>query len=211
MIVDLWTDIVCPWCYIGVTRFDRALEQTRDDVHVRLHPFQLDPEAPAPGTPALERYARRFGGEAPHMLERVENEGAKDGLELRFDRAITANTFDAHRAVRFAAGAGKQRELEMSLYRAYFTDGLDISDRRVLAERAASVGLNGDEVRMYLDGSGGAEEVRRELEQASELGIGGVPAFVFDERYLVPGAVETKTFVEILEQVRTGVIGGEPR
>ncbi len=98
MVVDLWTDIVCPWCYIGVTRFERALEQFNGDVEVNLHPFQLDPQAPVRGVPALQRYAQRFGAQAPAMIKRVEDEAAKDGIQMHFDRALTANTFDAHRA-----------------------------------------------------------------------------------------------------------------
>src|SRR5690242_12966557 len=118
MVVDLWTDIVCPWCYIGVTRFERALERFHDDVEVRLHAFQLDPEAPVPGIPALQRYAQKLGAEAPSILERVTGEAEKDGIEMRFDRAITANTFDAHRLLRLASRSEKERELEMALYRA---------------------------------------------------------------------------------------------
>jgi predicted DsbA family dithiol-disulfide isomerase len=199
--VDLWTDIVCPWCYIGVTRFERALERYGGEIELRLHPFQLDPQAPVPGIPALQRYAQRFGDEAPSMLQRVQDEGAKDGLDLRFDRAVTANTFDAHRLLQFAANAGKERELEMSLYRAYFTDGLDISDRAVLAERAAETGIDRAEVAAYLQSDAGVEELQRELSQAFEIGIQGVPAFVFNRKYLVPGAVDSDTFVNVLEQV----------
>lgn len=202
MVVDLWTDIVCPWCYIGVTRFEHALERFDEDVEVRLHPFQLDPEAPIPGIPSLQRYAQRFGNEAPAMLKRVEEEAAKDGIAMHFDRAISANTFDAHRAVRFAARAGKDRAMEMSLYRAYFTEGLDISDRSVLADRAEALGLDRDELLSYLEGDGGVDEVREELVTAVERGIRGVPAFVFENQFIVPGAVDTETFVRILEQMQ---------
>jgi predicted DsbA family dithiol-disulfide isomerase len=204
MLVDLWTDIVCPWCYIGVTRFERARERFNATVDVRLHPFQLDPDAPIPGISAMERYAQRFGNEAPDMLRRVVDEAAKDGIEMRFDRAITGNTFDAHRAVRFASRFGKDRDLEMSLYRAYFTDGLDITDRSVLADRAAAAGLDRDEVISYLHGDDAVEEVLRELEQSRALGISGVPAFVFENQFLVPGAVDTDTFVKIFEQIEKG-------
>jgi predicted DsbA family dithiol-disulfide isomerase len=199
--VDLWTDIVCPWCFIGVTRFERAVDRFEGNVDIRLHPFQLDPDAPVPGIPALQRYSQRFGEEAPAMLKRVEDEAAKDGLELRFDRAITANTFDAHRLIRLAGRSGKQRRLESSLYRAYFTDGLDISDRAVLAERGAEVGIERREIDEFLESGADADEVREELEQAIGLGISGVPAFVFQQRFLVPGAVDTETFVRVLEQV----------
>lgn len=203
MRVDLWTDIVCPWCYIGVTRFNRALERFDGDADIRLHPFQLDPDAPSPGIPALQRYEQRFGGEAATMLERVTSEAAKDGLEMRFDRALSANTFDAHRIVRFAAQFGKERELEAALYRAYFTDGADISDRAVLADRAAAIGLDREEAAAYLESGRGADELREELATASAIGISGVPAFVLEKKYLVPGAVDAETFAGILEQVRS--------
>lgn len=208
MVVDVWTDIVCPWCYIGVKRFERALERFEDAVQVRLHPFQLDPDAPAPGIPALERYARKFGSDAPAMLKRVEDEAAKEGIEMRFDRAITGNTFDAHRVLRLAAQTGKERALEMSLYRAYFTEGLDISDRFVLADRAAATGMNRDEVVAYLDGDADEDAVRSELDTVQHIGISGVPAFVFEKRYLVPGAVDTDTFVRLLEEVGSGTVTG---
>jgi len=202
MQVDLWTDIVCPWCYIGVTRFRRALERFDGDVQIRLHPFQLDPEAPVPGIPAEERYARKFGSEAPKMLARVVDEAAKDGIEMRFDRAITGNTFDAHRLLRYAAASGKERDLETSLYRAYFTEGLDITDRSVLADLAQSLGLDRDSALAYLNSDDGTEDIRQELTTAYELGISGVPAFVFDNRHLVPGAVDAETFLRIFEEVR---------
>src|SRR5579872_4271339 len=155
-----------------MTRFDRAIERIDGEaVAVRIHPFQLDPDAPVPGIPAQQRYAQKFGAEAPSILQRVQDEAAKDGLELRFDRAITANTFDAHRTLRFAASGGKQRALEMSLYHAYFTDGLDVSDRVVLADRAAGVGLDRAEVRAYLENDEGSDNLRNELREALELGI----------------------------------------
>jgi predicted DsbA family dithiol-disulfide isomerase len=201
MQVDVWTDIVCPWCYIGVTRFERARERWDGAIQVRLHPFQLDPEAPIPGIPAMERYAQRFGAEAPAIVNRVVEEAAKDGIEMRYDRAIAGNTFDAHRAVQFAARSGKDRDLEMALYRAYFTDGVDITDRAVLADRSAAVGLDRAQVLDYLDSDGGVDGVARELAQAQSLGITGVPAFVFEKQFLVPGAVDTDMFVRIFDQM----------
>lgn len=201
MQVDLWSDIVCPWCYIGVTRFERARERWNGTIDVRLHPFQLDPEAPIPGIAAMERYSQRFGDEAPAIVNRVVDEAAKDGIEVRYDRAIAGNTFDAHRAVQFAARSGKDRELEMSLYRAYFTDGLDITDRAMLANRAAQVGVDPGEVRAYLESDDGVDEVRMELERAQTLGITGVPAFVFEKQFLVPGAVDVDTFLRIFDQM----------
>ena len=202
MQVDVWTDVVCPWCYIGMTRFERALERFGEPVDVRIHPFQLDPEAPIPGIPALQRYKQKFGSDAPEMLERVTAEASKEGLDMRFDRALTSNTFDAHRLLAFAAEHGKERALESLLYRAYFTDGLDVSDRSVLAALAAQAGLDRDEAAAYLESDRGVEDVVRELAAPHERGITGVPAFVFEDEFIVPGAVDTNTFVRILEQMR---------
>lgn len=202
MRIDIWSDIVCPWCYIGETRFDRALAQFDGEVTVRRHPFQLDPEAPIPGVPAPERYAKKFGDEAPAILDRVTSEAEREGLRFDFERALTANTFDAHRALAFARADGKEHELEASLFSAYFTEGLDVSDRDVLARRGADVGLDGTSLTAYLESDNGVDEVRRELVAAFERGITAVPSFVFNGEFLVPGAVDTDTFVRILEQMR---------
>ena len=202
MRIDIWSDVVCPWCYIGVTRFERALEQFNGEVELRLHPFQLDPEAPIPGVPARERYAAKFGDEADAMLARVTAAAADDGLTFDFDRARSANTFDAHRAIAFARRAGKDRALEASLFRAYFTEGLDVSDREVLADRAASLGIDRAAIAAYLAGDDGVDELRREFGEAFDRGVTAVPTFVFEDEFAVPGAVDTATFVRILEQMR---------
>ena len=201
MRVDIWSDVVCPWCYIGETRFDRALAQFGGEVTVRRHPFQLDADAPIPGVPARERYAKKFGDDADAMLERVTAEAAAEGLHFNFDIAQTANTFDAHRALAFAREREREHELQRSLFSAYFTEGLDVSDRAVLAERGASVGLDQDELAAYLESDAGVDTIRRELVGALESGITAVPSFVFNGEFLVPGAVDTATFVRILEQI----------
>ncbi len=200
--VDVWTDIVCPWCYIGMTRFDRALARFDGQVEVVLHPFQLDPEAPIPGVSARERYAKKFGDEAAAILERVTSEAAREGLSFDFDRAITGNTFDAHRALAFARGSGKERAFEFALYRAYFAEGLDVSDRDVIASRAAEVGLDGSSMRERLERDEGVDEMRRELTGALDVGITAVPSFIFAREFMVPGAVDSEMFLKILEQLR---------
>jgi predicted DsbA family dithiol-disulfide isomerase len=199
--IDLWSDIVCPWCYIGVERFDRALARFDGTPRVALHPFQLDPEAPIPGEPARERYRRRFGEDAPAMLARVEDEARALGLPLDWDRAVTANTFDAHRAIALARGAGLDRVLERRLFRAYFADGLDVSDRGVLATLAGEVGVDAAAVTAMLDGDDLVDEVRRELVAAFDRGITAVPSFVFQDEFIVPGAVDEATFLRILQQM----------
>jgi predicted DsbA family dithiol-disulfide isomerase len=202
MRIDIWSDIVCPWCYIGETRFDRALARFDGEVTVARHPFQLDPEAPIPGVPARERYAKKFGEEAPAILDRVTREAAGEGLAFDFDRALTANTFDAHRALAFARAHGDEHALEKSLFSAYFTEGLDISDRAVLARRGAETGLDVRSLAAYLASDEGVDDVRRELVAAFDRGITAVPSFVFNGEFLVPGAVDTDTFVRILDQMR---------
>ncbi|MGA7570584.1 MAG: DsbA family oxidoreductase [Candidatus Aquilonibacter sp.] len=203
MRIDIWSDVVCPWCYIGVTRFERALAQFDGEVTIRLHPFQLDPDAPIPGIPARPRYAAKFGDEAPAILERVSREAQNEGLVFDFDRALTANTFDAHRAMAFARRSGLDRELEKQLFQAYFTDGLDVSDRAVLADAGARLGLDRNQLMTYLESDDGVEEVSRALNGAFERGITAVPTFVFEDEFAVPGAVDTASFGRILEQMRT--------
>ncbi len=202
MQVDLWTDVACPWCYIGVSRFERALAQVGADVALRIHPYQLDPEAPIPGVPAIERYRRKFGDEAEAIVERVTSTAQADGLDFDLERAITANTFDAHRAIAYAQRLGKGSELERSLYHAYFAEGLDVSDRNVLADRAAHIGIDREQIAAYLDGDAGVDDVRRELMQAIEIGINGVPSFLFNGEFMVPGAVDEESFVRILRQMQ---------
>ena len=202
MRIDLWSDIVCPWCYIGIARFDRALARFGGDVLVQLHPFQLDPDAPIPGEPARERYRRRFGAEAEAMMARVEREAKALDLPLDWDRAITANTFDAHRTIAYARPHQKDRALERRLFRAYFAEGLDVSDRAVLARLAGELGMAADAVAAYLDGDDGVDEVRVELTGALERGISAVPSFVFEDEFFVPGAVDEETLLRILEQMR---------
>jgi len=202
MTVDIWSDVVCPWCAIGQARFEEALANYGEPVTVRLHPFRLDPEAPVPGEPAAGRYRRRFGGEAEAMLARVTVAAKNAGLTFRFDRALTANTFDAHRAIGYAARNGNGRALERALFDAYFSDGLDISDRSVLADRAASIGEDRAAVMTYLGSDAGVAELTAELDEASALGITAVPTFVFNEQFAVPGAVDVATFAKIFEQMK---------
>jgi predicted DsbA family dithiol-disulfide isomerase len=200
--IDIWSDVVCPWCYIGVTRFDRALASFDGEVTIRLHPFQLDPDAPIPGVPVREVYAAKFGGDVDATLERITSEGAREGLTFNWDRAIRGNTFDAHRAIAYARKSNHDRDLELRLFRAYFTDGLDISDRAVLADEGARAGLDRNKLAAYLESDDGVDEVRRELNGAYERGITGVPTFLFEDEFLIPGAVDTASFTRILEQMR---------
>jgi predicted DsbA family dithiol-disulfide isomerase len=200
--IDIWSDVVCPWCYIGVTRFDRALASFDGEVTIRLHPFQLDPDAPIPGVPVREVYAAKFGAQTDAALERIVSEGAQEGLTFNWDRAIRGNTFDAHRAMAYARRSDLDRELELQLFRAYFTSGLDVSDRAVLTDAGALIGLDRAGLAAYLASDEGVDDVRGELVGAIERGITAVPSFVFEDEFLIPGAVDTATFARIFEQMR---------
>jgi predicted DsbA family dithiol-disulfide isomerase len=207
MLVEIWSDVVCPWCYIGKRRFEEALARYpgRDDVRVVYRAFQLDPTAP-PGvaTPVREVYDRKFGPDrAVQLIDRVTTTAAEVGLDFHLERAQRANTLLAHELLALAAarGGAVQEATKERLLRAYFTEGRNVGDPDVLAELAAEVGLDHDEVLAALaDGTWG-DEVASEIEQAQELGISAVPTYVFDGRWSVPGAQDPDTFVRVLERV----------
>lgn len=207
MRIDIWSDMVCPWCYLGHRRFELALEELADDgvdaVDVRWHAFELDPDAPAEPGDLRAVIERKYGpGAFDGMTGRLTALGAADGLEYRFDLAQRVNTFDAHRLTALAAthGADRQDRMLRRLFRAYFTEGADLSDREELIGLAEDVDLDADTVRAALAGDDFADEVRADEEMARELGVTGVPAFVIDRQFLVSGAQDTETFVRLLRK-----------
>jgi predicted DsbA family dithiol-disulfide isomerase len=204
--VQIWSDPVCPWCYIGKHRFETAVAELADeiDVHVVFKPFQLDPTAsPGKAGPVLDAYAKKFGGpeRAQQIIDHVTAVAADSGIQFRMDRALRANTLQAHRLLWFAQATSHQVALKERLLRAYFIDGLDIGDPEVLATCAADIGLDHDRVLAFLDSDDGLAEVRNELQAAAEMEITAVPTFVFDGRWMVPGAQEPDTFVQVLRRV----------
>jgi predicted DsbA family dithiol-disulfide isomerase len=208
--VEIWSDVVCPWCYIGKRRFERALDQLDHEVDVDyvFRAFQLDPTASlGKSQPVVEAYARKFGGpeRARAIIERVTSVAAGEGLEFRLDRALRANTLLSHRLLWLAEQPDSpvaQPVLKERLLQAYFHDGLDIGDPDVLAECAAEVGFDRDAVVVFLESDGGLLEVREEIDQAIEYGISGVPAFVINGRWSIPGAQDTETFVNVFRQLK---------
>jgi predicted DsbA family dithiol-disulfide isomerase len=205
---------VCPWCYIGKRRFERALDKLAGEVEVEyvFRAFQLDPTAsPGKSQPVVEAYAKKFGGpeRARAMIDRVTAIAADEGLEFRLDRAWRANTLLSHRLLWLAEQPGSpvaQRNVKERLLQAYFHDGLDIGDPDVLATCAAEVGFDNDTVRRFLDSDEGAREVREDIEQAIEYGITGVPAFVINGRWSIPGAQDTDTFVNVFRQLKDRIV-----
>lgn len=208
--VEVFSDVVCPWCYIGKRRLEQALGQFAhaDDVTVTYRSFQLDPSTPADVTGTLAaRLADKYGvglAQAKAMNERVTEVARTVGLDFRLDDAHPANTMDAHRLLHFAAGNGRQADLAERLMRAYFTDGLHVGDRTTLVALAGEVGLDPDAARAALAGDDGAEDyadaVAEDLSLARSFGITAVPFFVIDRRYGVAGAQEAAVLRQALEQ-----------
>jgi predicted DsbA family dithiol-disulfide isomerase len=208
MQVEIWSDVVCPWCYIGKRRFEQALERFdgRDAVEVVYRPYQLDPTAP-PGvaTPVAEAYAKKFGSaeRAAEIIAHVTATAANSGLEFHMDRALRANTLLAHRLLWFAEQSGHQVQaaVKEQLLQAYFIDGEHIGSPEVLVERAVAAGLDRTAVEQFLDSDAGHGEVMEQLALAHAEGITAVPTFIFNGKWSVPGAQDVDTFVRVLERM----------
>ena len=207
MKVEIWSDVVCPWCYVGKRRFERALASFahRDEVELVWRSFELDPAAPpSPDEPGsyAERLAAKYGGgleRAQAMIDTMTATAAGEGLDFRFDRARPGNTFDAHRLLHLALERGVQDDVKERLDRATFTDGLRVSDHEALVAVVAEAGLDPDEAREVLASGRYADAVRADEAQARAYGITGVPFFVVDGRYGVSGAQPAELISEVLE------------
>ena len=208
MRVDIWSDVVCPWCYIGKRRFEAALARfpERDEVELVWRSFELDPTAPPSAEqsgPYVEHLARKYSistDRAQQMIDRVTAAGAEEGLDYRFDIARRGNTFDAHRLLHLALRKGLQDELKERLDHATFTEGLPVSDHQALTEVAVEVGLDELEVKEVLTSDLYADAVRTDQAQARAYGISAVPFFVIDGKYGIAGAQEPDVILAALEQ-----------
>jgi predicted DsbA family dithiol-disulfide isomerase len=225
--VEIYSDVVCPWCYIGKRRFEAGLAEVADelaeagvDVQVVYRPFQLDPTAPiGQPTPVAEAYARKFGGpeRAAQIIEHVTSVAAESGIEFRMDRAVRANTLLAHRLLWFAEqhSDALQAALKERLLHAYFVDGLDIADHAVLVECAADAGFadagsDGSAVEAFLASDRGLDEVRAQLDDGRERGVTAVPTYVFADTWAVPGAQEPETFATVLRKMAAKATAPRP-
>lgn len=210
MKVEIWSDVACPWCLIGKRRFEAALERFAhsDDIDVEWKSFELDRTARSRHTDGSEadyadRLASKYGvsrTEAQEMLDSMTATGAAEGLDFRFDKAVKANTFDAHQLLHLAADCGIQGTVKERLLRAYFTEGEDIGDRSVLGRLGAEAGLDADEVRQVLDEQRYADAVRADESEASRLGVSAVPFFVVDRKYGIAGAQSADQILVVLRQ-----------
>jgi predicted DsbA family dithiol-disulfide isomerase len=204
--VEIWSDIACPWCYVGKRRFEAALAafEHRDEVRVTWRSFELDPSAPAEREgDGAEHLARKYGTsreQALAMHARMTATAAEDGLDFRFDLARGGNTFDAHRLVHLAEPHGLQDAMKERLMRAYLTEGQLMSDHATLERLAVEVGLPADEVRDMLATDRFAAEVRDDERTATSLGITAVPFFVVDRRIGAAGAQPPEVLGELLRR-----------
>ncbi|MEP7024721.1 MAG: DsbA family oxidoreductase [Actinomycetota bacterium] len=205
MRVDIWSDIVCPWCYIGKRRFDVALEtlDQRDQIEVVHHSFELDPTIErGQTTQLLDMLAAKYRlnpAQASEAEQRVATQAAADGLGYTSDRPV-GNTFDAHRLVHLATERGRGEETLQRLYEAHFSEGRSVFDTDALTAVAAEAGLDQAEARRVLADGGYADEVRADEEQAGALGISGVPFFVLDRKYGISGAQPAALIAEALQE-----------
>lgn len=223
MKIEIWSDVVCPWCYIGKRRFDRALENLRtgsengpalaaevDSIDISYRAYQLDPQAPlGSSVPVREVYARKFGGpeRAQAIFDHLSSVAADDGIVFDFDIARRANTVDAHRLLwkaRQELGFSGQSRVKEGLLAAYFTHGLNIADHDVLATLAAECWTSSatfEEFMTFLASDAGRGDVMQDMAEAATRGITGVPTYLIDDQWAIPGAQDIETFERVLRRV----------
>jgi predicted DsbA family dithiol-disulfide isomerase len=205
LVIDIVSDVVCPWCYLGEKRLDAALEEEPQPVVVRWRPYQLDPTIPEGGLDRAAYMEKKFGkdGRLKTVHDNLVRLGAEVGLPFAFDRIKRApNTLDAHRLIRWSASAGAQRDVVDRLFKAYFVEGRDIGDRAVLIEIAGESGLDGGLVEKLLGEDVDKDVVRREIAEAQAIGVTGVPFFIFANRLAVPGAQNAEVLSRAMTQAR---------
>lgn len=210
MKVEIWSDVMCPLCYIGKRKFEIGLEQFehKNEVEIIWKSFQLDSNIQTDSTKTVHQFLADRKGismeQAKEMNDRVSLVANEIGLIYNFDNAIVANSFDAHRFSHFAKQKGLQNEAEEILFKSYFTDGKNTADYNILITIGNDVGLDANEVKQMLENNLFTEEVKHDIYEAEQFGIGGVPFFVFDRKYAVSGAQSSDVFLQTLNKVRGG-------
>lgn len=206
MTIEIWSDVVCPFCYIGKREFESALErfEHRENVTVVWKSFELDPQAPARREHDMYgMLASKYGGtrdDAKARVQGVVDRAKTVGLDYQMDKAIIGNSFDAHRLIQYAKTQGLGAAAEERLFKAYFTEGVYLADHPSLTRLAVEIGLDAEEVKAILASTRFTEEVRAEEREAQQLGIRGVPFFVIDRKYGVSGAQQSAYFLGALQQ-----------
>lgn len=206
MKVDIWSDVRCPFCYIGKRKFENALEKFphKNEIEVNWHSFELDPSLETnTGVSAIEHISEIKGiskVQAEGMHEHVINVAKEIGLDFDFEKSVVANSFNAHRLIQFAKTKGLANDAEEALFKAHFVEGKNIDDDETLIETGVSIGLDGNEVKKILTSDAFAKEVKQDEMQAQSIGINGVPFFVLNNKYAVSGAQSPDIFWDALEQ-----------
>ncbi|WP_286220513.1 DsbA family oxidoreductase [Marinobacter apostichopi] len=205
--IDIVSDIACPWCAIGYARLEKAMAALKDDmdIQVKWHAFELNPDPAGDGEPILPALARKYGRSEDEMRANQAQmmELAKD-LGLNFEKLqerYTRNTFDGHRLVKWAGEQGKQTELKMALFEAYFGRAENVTDAEVLTSCATSVGLDAEDARAVLSSDRYADSVREDEARYQQAGVSAVPAYIVNQKYLISGAQEPDTLIDALREI----------
>ena len=206
--IDVVSDVMCPWCYIGKRRLEAALDEVSGeiDVEVRWRPYQLDPTLPKQGKDRKQYLEDKFGGPegAEKAYANVRAAGVDENIPFAFDKIeVSANTLDAHRVIRWAGSLGPTAQHEMvdTLFKAYFEDGKNIGDDRVLIDAAEHVGLEKPVVERLLAGDADRDAVTAEIDQARQMGVTGVPCFIIDMKYAVVGAQPAEALADAMRRI----------
>jgi predicted DsbA family dithiol-disulfide isomerase len=211
MKVEIWSDILCPFCYIGKRKFEQALAQfsERDAVEIEWKSFQLSPnlitDPSISTTNSLAKSKNIPVEEAQLMIDRVTSIAKNVNLEYDFEKAVVANSYDAHRLLHLAKEKGIQNEVKEKLLRAYFVEGKNIADFDTLILLGEEAGLNVDELNLLFNSNKYADEVAKDIDEAQEIGVTGVPFFVFNRKYAISGAQEVSTFLNVLEKANANL------
>lgn len=207
MLIEIYSDVICPWCFIGKRRLERAMAQRPSlDITIDWRAFQLNPWMPAEGMERKAYLEAKFGSrDAARVYDGIKRVGEGEGIDFRFDRIPrTPNTLSAHRLIRMAGAQQKQDAVVEALFQAYFINGRDIGSIDSLAEIAGEAGLDRDEIRRSLADEGDLQVVRAEDARARQMGIQGVPCFIVDRSYAVSGAQEPEYFLPVFDLARNG-------
>ncbi|MCW5750363.1 MAG: DsbA family oxidoreductase [Alphaproteobacteria bacterium] len=215
MLIDIVSDTICPWCFIGKRRLEHALAQRPDlEVQIGWRPFQLNPDMPREGMDRKTYLALKFGGEerARRIYDTIRETGAEVGIDFRYDlMQRTPNTLSSHQLIRWAGSAGVQHQLVEILFRRYFLEGQDIGQSQTLVEAAGEAGMDANLVRELLEKDSDVEQVQAEDRLAREMGIQGVPFFIIDRKYAVTGAQDPAVFLQVFDYVLRGGEAGEAK
>ncbi len=205
MKVEIWSDVMCPFCYIGKRKFEAALSQfpNQDEVEIVWKSFQLDPDQETVSDKSIQQHLAERKGmtlqQAQQMTDHVTGIAKQVGLTFHFSKAVIANSFDAHRFSHLAKKHGRQNEAEEALFAAYFTEGKNTADQDTLAQLGEKIGLDAEEVKDVLQSDQYTREVKTDIAEARQLGVQGVPFFVFNRKYAVSGAQESNVFLQAVE------------